>query len=221
MSDFETREGVARAGGLTGNRDLIITPNILRWVAEGKVFSAGVGYESAGIDDIGVTLDDETPDFGLYTSTSTTTFILPLLVRLSIHTEGGYYPRIIVGITRQASDCATTLARSAGTALPSVINHNIALNNAPTATAYYTCTNSALTNADFVAVIKAVAADNPTSGTGGLGFNKGTVFELDLSKDPHLLAGGAALLVYPNTQTTDTKWCPYIMWAELTADDLY
>ena len=220
MSDFETREGIPRAGGLTGARDIIVVPNILRWVAEGKVFSAGVGYENAGIDSDGVALDAASPEAALVASTSSDIYVLPLLVRMSTHTEGGYFPRIIVGITRAAADCATTLVVS-GTAFPSILNHNVALSTkAPTAAATYTSTASALTNADYVCVIKAVAADNPVTGTGGLGFNRGTVFELDLSRDPHLLQAGAALLVYPNTQTTDTKYCPYIMWAELTEDDL-
>ena len=218
--DFEDRSGTGQAGGITGKRDIIVAPNMLRWVAEGKVFSAGVGYENGGIDSDGNTLDDESPEAALVASNSSDIFVLPLLVRMSTHTEGGAAPRMQVAITRAAADCAVTLVVS-GTAMPAIHNHNSSNNNSPTAAATYTCTSTALTNLDYVMLVKAQAADNPVSGTGGLGFNNGTVFELDMLKDPHLLSQGAALLIYPNTNTSDASYCPYIVWAELTEDDLY
>ena len=60
----------------------------------------------------------------------------------------------------------------------------------------------------------------PVSGSGGLGFNGGAVFEHNMLEDPYLLSGGAALLVYPNTNTSATKYCPYFTWAELSLSDL-
>ena len=216
---FQDRTGLTRPAGITGNRDIIVVPDILKWAAEGKLFSAGVGYENAGIDSANSSLEDTTPTFALMSSSAPDIYVLPILLRLSTHTEGGFIPIIHTMITRAAKDCATTLKVS-GTAFTAIQNHNSTINSNPSAKAIDTCTSSALTNADYVMLIKAIAADNPITGTGGLGFGRQVTFELDLLSDPNLLQSGAGMLVYCNTQTTDTKYCPYIIWAELTIDDL-
>ena len=106
--------------------------------------------------------------------------------------------------------------------MTAVHNHNTAKTNSPTAKPTYTSTATALTNADYLMIILAQAADNIVTGSGGLGFGGGaTHFEHDMLADPYLLSDGAALLVYPNTNTSATKYLPYFVWAELTADDLY
>jgi len=218
MADFRDRSNNPQAGAVTGGRDLIVAPNMLKWVAEGKVWCAGVGPENAGIDSQAA-MDDLAPDVGLVASSSSAVFVVPILLRMSVHTEGGALNQLQVTYTRAASDCATTLSVS-GTAMTAIQNKDSANNGSPTASALYTCTSSALTNADYVSMILATQADNPVSGTGGLAFNRGCVFELDLLKDPTILRSGAALLVYPYTATTDQKYLPYLVWAELTEDDL-
>ena len=219
MADFLTRSNVAVAGRVTGNRDLITSSSMLRWVAEGKVFGCGVGVENAGIDGAAA-LADVTPTFALVAPSSASTFVLPILVRIGVHTEGGALAQIMVGVTRAAADCATAMTIS-GTAFTAPQNMDSGNTAAPQSSCLYTCTASALTNADYVMLDLANAADNIVSGTGGVVFNRGTTYELDLIKTPHLLRSGAALLVWSVTGTTDTKNIPYFVFAELTADDLY
>jgi len=218
MADFKDRSNNPQAGGVTGERDLITHPSLLKWVAEGKVWCAGVGAENAGIDSA-ASLDDTTPTFALIAPSNSTTLVVPILVRVGIHTEGGALAQINVAVTRAASDCATTLAVT-GTAMTAIQNKRAGNTGSPESSALYTCTSSALTNADYVCLDLANAADNPVSGTGGLGFNRGTTYELDMLSDPHILTAGAGLLVYTYTGTTDTKHIPYIVFAELTESDL-
>lgn len=215
--DFTDNGSIAHAGRVTGNRDIVIHPNILKWTYEGKLWTAGVGVENAGIDSDSA-LDDTSPEAALVSSSSDSTFVLPILVRCCTHTEGGALNQLQVAVTRAAADCATTLAVS-GTAMTAIQNHNVSYTTSPTASALYTCTASALTNADYQSLILATQADNPVSGTGGLGFNVGTVFELDMLYTPRVLHSGAALLIYPYTGTTDQKYTYAITWAELTESD--
>lgn len=222
MRDLETRKGLVFAGGVTGARDVITSKSMMRWLVEGKIFSAGVGYENAGIDDDADTKEDLTPTAGLVCPSSGDVYILPILARMNIHTEGGNVPRIACTISRAAEDVVTSLFAT-GTAMPSIHNHNSKFTNKPNAKALYNLTSSAMTEPDFIMLELAQAADNPTSGTTdtGLAFTKGTVWELNLLSDPYLLSSGAALYLYPNTNTGRTKYCPYITWAELTLDDIY
>jgi len=218
MADFKDRNDVAKAGYVTINRDQVVTPSLLKWVAEGKVWCAGVGAENAGVDSAAA-LDDLTPTFALVAPASSSVLVVPILVRMSTHTEGGALNQLQVAVTRAASDCATTLSVS-GTAFTAIQNKLSGNTGSPQSAATYTCTSSALTNADYVSTVLATQADNPVSGTGGLGFNRGCVFELDMLADPFILNSGAGLLVYGYTGTTDQKYLPYLVWAELTADDL-
>ena len=218
MADFKNRSNVAVAGGVTGNRDLIAAPSALRWIAEGKVFGCGVGAENAGIDSA-ASLDDTTPTFALIAPSSANLYVVPLLVRISTHTEGGASPKINVALTRAAADCATTLAVT-GTAFTAKQNLLAGDTSVPQSSLLYTCTASALTNADYVSMELAQAADNPITGTGGIGWNKGTTYELGFYGFPPILRSGAGLLVYCYTGTTDTKHIPYIVFAELSIDDM-
>lgn len=215
--EFKDNDSINHLGRVTGERDIVVHPNLLKWAFEGKLWTAGLGCENAGIDSDG-SLSDESPEAALVASSSATVFVLPILLIASVHTEGGAKNQLQVAITRAASDCATTLAVS-GTAMTAIQNHNVTYTTSPTASAYYTATASALTNADYQSLILATQADNPVSGTGGLGFNRGCVFELDLLETPRILHSGAAMLVYPYTGTSDQKYLYSITWAELDEDD--
>ena len=217
MADFSDNDTTPKAGRVTGYRDMVISPNMLKWAYEGKLWTAGVGVENAGIDSDSA-WDDTAPGFGLVAPASSTTLILPIMVRAMTHTEGGAAPYIQICVTRAATDCATTLSVS-GTAMTAIQNHNVTYTTSPSASALYTCTASALTNADYQSIIKGIAADDPVSGTGGLGFNRGTVLEIDMLEQPRILHSGAALLVYVYTGTSDTKYTYAVTWAELTEKD--
>lgn len=216
--DFSDNSAVGHPGRVTKNRDVVVHPNLLKWAFEGKLWTAGLGCENTGIDSDSA-LDDLSPEAALVSSASSTVLVLPIMVRCSVHTEGGALNQLQVAVTRASSDCATTLAVS-GTAMTAIQNHNVTYTTSPTASALYTCTSSALTNADYQSLILATQADNPVSGTGGLAFNRGTVFELNLLRTPRILHSGAALLIYPYTGTSDQKYLYAITWAELTEKDL-
>jgi len=218
MSDYLTNGNVAVAARATGNRDVVSASNILKWVAEGKVWAAGVGVENAGIDGAAA-IADTTPTFALVAPSDPDVYVLPMLVRISVHTEGGALAQWMTGVTRAAADCATALVVS-GTAFTAIQNKLAGNTGKPQSAVTYTCTASALTNADYVMPALATAADNIVSGTGGTGLNAGSMLEFDMLKDPTILRKGAALLIWSVTGTTDTKNIPYIVFAELTADDL-
>ena len=219
MADFTDNSATAHLGRVTGERDLIAHPNLLKWAYEGKLWTAGVGPEHAGVSGQS-TLDDESPECALVAPASSSVLVLPIMFRASIHTEGGAANKIYVAVTRAAADCATALVIS-GTAFTAIQNHNVSYTTSPSAAATYTCTSTALANTDYQCVLLSQQADNPVSGTGGLGFNRGCVFELDMLKTPRILHSGAAVVVYPYTgNATIQKYLFAFTWAELTEDDL-
>lgn len=219
MANFTNNSGTSVAGRVTNGRDMVVHPNLLKWAYEGKLWTAGVGIENAGISGVS-TLDDTSPEASLVAGASDSVFVLPIFLRASVHTEGGAANKLYVAVTRAATDCATSLKVS-GTAFTAIQNHNVTYDSSPTAKATYTSTASALTNADYQCIYLAQQADNPVSGTGGLGFNAGCVFELDLLETPRLLHSGAALLTYIYTgNATIQKYLFALTWAELTASDL-
>ena len=137
MADFTDNSSVAHLGRITGNRDMVIHPNLLKWAYEGKLWTAGLGPEHAGVAGQS-TLDDLSPECALVAAASSSTFVLPIMFRACVHTEGGAANKIYVAITRAASDCATTLAIS-GTAFTAIQNHNVSYTTTPTAAALYDC----------------------------------------------------------------------------------
>lgn len=216
MSDYKDRNNVAVAGGVTGARDLIASPSLLRWAAEGKIFTAALGAEDTAIDSE-ASLDDTTPTFGLKAPASSSLYILPIYVRAVVTGDGGAASYAQTAITKAASDCATAFTLS-GTALQKR-NHNTNMTSSPQASALCTCTASALTNADYVSM-GTLTMVNEVLTTGAPMANKETAFEEDLLKEGWLLSSGAGLLVYLYTASTDSTWMPWITWAELTEDDL-
>lgn len=217
MADATNNSNTAQALRVTGNRDLVTASNLLKWTAQGKVWSVGVGVENAGIDGAAA-IADITPTFALVAPTDPNVYVLPIMVRIGIHTEGGALQQIMVATTRAASDCATTLVIS-GTAFPAKQNALAGNTGAPQSAGVYTATASALTEADYIMHDLATTPDNPVSGTTGAYYNRGTTYELNMLEDPKILRSGAALLVWSVTGTTDTKNIPYITFAELTVDD--
>lgn len=217
MADYLTRGNVAVAGRVTGNRDLITTPSLLRWAAEGKIFTAGLGAEDTAIDSA-ASLNDTTPTFGIKAPASSATFILPIYVRATVTGDGGAASYVQTCITKAAANCAVAFTLS-GTALQTH-NHNTNLTSSPQASALHTCTASALTNADYITRGTMTIMDAVLT-TGAPMVNKETCFEEDLLKEGFLLSAGAGLLIYAYTGSTDSTWMPWITWAELTADDIY
>jgi len=214
--DFTDNSATAQAGRVTRNRDLVVAPSILRWAMEGKLFSAGLGPEDTAIDSEAA-YNDLAHTFALVAPSSAAVYVLPIFVRMSCTGDGGAATYAQVEITKAANECATTLEIS-GTALTK-LNHNSNITTAPQSSALHTCTSSALTNADYLTMIQVTTVDALLT-TGAPMANKENCIEIDLLPEAWLLSAGAALLLSPYTASTDSTWVPYIVWAELTADDI-
>jgi len=214
--DFTDNSAVAHAGRVTRNRDLVVAPSILRWAMEGKVFSAGLGPEDTAIDSEAA-YNDLAHTFALIAPTSAAVYVLPIFVRMSMTGDGGAATYAQVEITKAAAQCATTMVTS-GTAL-TTINHNSNIVTTPQSEALHTVTSTALTNADYITMIQITTVDALLT-TGAPMANKENCFELDLLPEAWLLSAGAAMFLSPFTASTDSTWVPYIVWAELTADDI-
>ena len=226
MADFLDRNDTAKAGGVTVARDIISAPSYLRWLGEGKVFEAGFGLEDAE-ENSSDGADDTTATFGLIAPSGSTTYVMPLYLRLSCTSDGGALSNWCITFTRPAADCATTLAVSGGTAFPFKRNMNREFSTQGEARAEYgdALTCSALTNADYVGAVYGHAIDAVlTSGLVAVGGASNEIGFNFMGGDcglPHILTKGAAMIVYIFTGTSDSVWRGYMQWAELSSNDLY
>jgi len=224
MADFLTRSSVPVAGRTTGNRDIVTSSSILRWLMEGKVFHAGLGAEDAEENSQGA-MDDTKATYALQSPSGTSTIVVPILLKLSMTGDGGALTNWQVMFTRAANDCATALTTS-GTSLTFKRNMNPLFTSQPQSKALYgdPITVSALTNADYVSYHYGNAIDAVlTTGLVGLGDGKSNTFTANFLKEgvPPILSNGAAMLVYIYTGSTDSVVRGYMQWAEVTAADLY
>ncbi len=220
MADFKDRLDVAQSARVNGQREIMTSPAILRWVREGKVFSASQGLEATDI--ASVTTDaDVKPTIVLQSPASATTLVVPLQVRIAITADGGGLSTIDVSFTKAAAEVATPLALSAGTTLN--IQNHITSNPMKTglATAEYTVTSSALLTTDYITLAHEHAVDAALT-TGlpipGAGLEK--TWDL-FNPAPVMLIESAALMVHLFTVSSAGAFVPVITWAELTDADLY
>lgn len=230
MADFQNRNNVAQAALVTGNRSLVTSGDVLRWTAQGKVFAAGHGLQSTGIDsqaETALTPDDVKASIALQAPSGGSKLIVPILLRINFESEGGAATDVELVFTKSASECATTLAFSGRDMLVDdfPLYSTSPVQNSPTARAYYgvattfLLTVSALTVADMVMYDFAVLADNnvvaPLS-------NADRLLKYPFLQEgaPHILTNGAAMILYMNAAGGDAVFHPYIQWAELDEDDL-
>ncbi len=223
MSDYTNNNSVATTARVTAKRDQVTIPNIWKWAVEGKVFEASCnGLLDAGIAAT-ATLDDITPQFSLQAPSSTSLLVIPLMLKVTLTVDGNGATDLMITFTKPAGLCATTMTLS-GTAFTSkhcLYRKNPAL-TAPLATVLYTVTASALVSADHVEFDKREAIDAVlTTGLVAFGEGPSNCQVYDLTKPaPHILTSGAAMLVYVDNTTTDALAKCYMMWAEVTEDDL-
>ena len=223
MSDFSNNNTTPTIARTTANRDLVVAPNIWKWVTEGKVFEASAnGLMDAGVATV-ATLDDITPTFSLQAPSSTSLLVIPLQPKVTLTVDGNGATELIVTFTKPAGLCATSMTLS-GTAMTSkhaLYRKNPAL-TAQQATALYTVTASALLSADHVEYDRRQAVDAVlTTGLVALGQGPSNCHVYDLIQPaPHILTSGAAMLVFADNTTTDALVKCYMMWAEVTEADL-
>ena len=229
MSDFTNEDGLAVAALVTKNRTIVTSSDVLRWTAQGKVFAAGHGLQSDPIDSQGETTlvpDDVKATVGLQAPAGSK-FIVPILLRLCFEVEGGAATDSQLIFTKSASECATTLSLSGrDMIMPSFpLLATSPVQNAATASALYgvatsfLLTVSELTAADMVMYDYTAMADNNVVAP-LVGASNKAEFDFLNTGAPHIMTNQAAMLFYISSGTSDSKFHPYIQWAELDLNDL-
>ena len=220
MADFLNRLGSAVAARTNGQREIMTSPAVLRWVREGKVYSGGQGLEATDI--LGVDTEaDTTPSVVLASPASATTLVVPLQVKMAITNDGSGLNTLDVSFTKAAAEVATALALSSGTALN--IQNHITLNPMKTglATLERNVTATALLTTDYITLAHDHAVDAAlTSGLPLPGAGLEKVVNL-FKPAPIMLIEGAALMVHLSGAATAGNWAVTVTWAELTDEDLY
>ena len=230
-NSFEDRNDNPQAGGVNGKRDVIVAPNYMRWLAEGKIFEAGFGAEDTAADSQ-ASLDETKVTFALQSPEADEPIVVPICLKLMCTADGGALSNFQVMFTKPARLCATVNALSTTRAMTSI--HNMFRRNPPVASpkagAYYgqattfDITSTALLAADYVSYHFGHVIDAAlTTGLVAPGEGPSNVQTFRFLNDgiPHLLTQGAAMLVYVYTGTSDSTWFPYVQWAEVEAKDLY
>ena len=222
--DYQDRSSVAQDARVTRKRDLVVSPNLLKWAAEGKIFEAGFGLEDTAPLTAGI-LADTTVTFSLQAPASTTLIVVPILLKIALTDDGGALTNYQVCFTKPAGLCDTSLTLS-GTAMTS--KHSLYRTNpaqtAQQATTLYTVTASTLIAVDYVSYHRGHVIDAVlTTGLVALGDGPSNVHMWRFLKDgvPYALTSGAAMLVYGYNPNTDARMTCYMQWAELEEDDLF
>lgn len=223
MADFTDNNNVAQSARVTGNRNVVTLPAMWKWLAQGKIFEAGLGPEDTPVDSEAA-LADITATFSLQSPSAAKPLVIPLFVKFMMIADGGALSNFQLAFTKPAALCATALTLS-GTALTS--KHSLYRTNPKqteqTAEALSTVTVSVLVAADYISYHFSHLIDSVlTSGLVALGSGPSNVHDLRFLQDglPHIMTAGAAMLMNCYTGTSDSTWFPYIQWAELELADL-
>ncbi len=224
MSDYQDRNGVARAARVNGSGDLITSDTLLRWAVKGKVFEAGFGAEDSAIAMV-ASLADTTPSYSLQSPASTSLLVIPIMAKVAIVVDGNAITKILCAFTKPSGLCNTAMTLS-GTALTSkhCLYRSSPAQTSQQSTVLSGVTASALIAADYVTYHYGQAIDAVlTSGKVALGEGPSNVHTFRFLEDglPHVMTSGAAMLLYVTNGTTDGTSKVYFQWAEVTADDLY
>ncbi len=221
----QDRNNVPQTIRVSGERDVITSPSLLRWAVEGKVFEAGYGLEDTAIDSES-TVNDITATFSLQAPAAKNLLVIPILLKLCLTDDGGALQVFQVSFTKPAALCATVLTLS-GTALTSkhcLYRTGGAAIAEQQASALSTVTVSALVAADYISYHRGNSINSAlTSGlvTMGSGPSNVQTFRFLEEGAPHILTSGAAMLIDTSTASTDSKWTAYMQWAEVTENDLH
>lgn len=227
MSDYQTNAGVPVAARVTGNRDLLTSTHLMKWAAQGKIFEAGQGLQTVGVDSQGeptVDPDATLATFALVAPTATSPLIIPIMLRICTEVQGTAATDSHIIFTKAAEDCATDLVLS-GRAMISIQNMNKGKSHTPQASALYgvvstfALTVSTLVDADNVLYdLTAMAINNVTAPLTGASQQVQWNFLADGA--PHIMAAGSAMIFYISSAGGDAKVHQYMQWAEVTEEDL-
>ena len=225
---FEKRTSVLTPARTTGNRDVITTPNLMKWAAEGKIFEAGQGIKTDAMDsqtETTLTPDKVKASVALVAPSSSDTLVIPIMLRILTEVEGGSVVDHQLIFTKKSSDCVVDLHLS-GRPLVSIQNMNKLKSHSPKAFPMYgvastfLLTVSVIVDADNVMYDFTALKDNnvvtPLPGT-----SQQVSWNFLSQGAPHILQQGAAMIFYISADTVSAvKFHPYLQWAEVTEEDL-
>jgi len=216
--------GVAGADGVNVEAstskfgEVITLPWVYRLALAGRVYIGGMGIEATDVDGE-ASLDDTKATWVLHAPTSGL-LVIPLYVRLQLTTEGGAAPDGYLTYVSNGTDTPVSNSGTAGVALSALGGAG----RESEAKFLYTVTSGAVTSAQNVVLWQATALpDNIISveavGTGtyieGVNNNQTAVTIPLYPNIPIVLHKGTSLNFYTATGTTDSKWRPTFVWAEV------
>jgi len=199
--------------------DLITMPWIYKLLLEGRVFIGGMGIEGTDPDGAG-TLAEESPTWMLRANNGIVA--IPLHIRLQLTTEGGAAPDAYLAYVNTGT--GTPIAYTSGTA-GHVSNALGGERRDPGAVFEYTVTVGTHTSAqdvvlwqtkdmpDDILTVVGVDVDG-----GSVETPAGAVSTVNIPLYPTIplaIANGSFLAFYSVTASTDSKWRPTFVWAEI------
>ncbi len=225
---FKTNASVPVPARTTGNRDVITAPNLMKWAAEGKIFEAGQGLQTAAVEsqtEATLTPDDVKASIALVAPTDRDTLVIPIMLRICTEVEGGSVADHQLIFTKKSNECVTDLALS-GRDMVSVQNMNKLKGHKPKSSALYgvattfLLTVSALVDADNIMYDFSALVDNNVS-VPLTGSSQQISWHFLSAGAPHILQQGAAMIFYISADTgSDVLFHQYMQWAEVTEADL-
>ena len=231
MSSFTNNLGSAVSARTTANRDLITLPYYMKWLAQGKIFEAGHSLQTDGDDSQGeasVTPDDVKATWALQAPPDGNTLVIPLQFKAMWEAEGGAATDYQLIFTRAADAMGVTLGLSgrAMAAKNCLYAANPIKNTAKASPLYGVATTFLLTVSALDTADDCVMYDFTAMSDNNVAASKGTIAVQQREYNwletavPHIMSSGAAMIFYCSSGTSDAVLHPYIMWAEVTIDDL-
>lgn len=226
--EFIVRDTMAKVGDaanlLPASIDKYGNVKTIPWVydlmIQGRVWYGGCGIEETDVDGH-ASLDDLYPTYMLR-APDAGTIVVPLFVRLQITTEGGAAPDAYLTLVNTNSD--TNISLTSGTAA-NVVNALGGLPPASSAAKFYnTVTVAAITSTQNIVLWQSkdmpdnlLSAEAVGTGTPVETVN-GSMSTVNIPLYPHMpigLAKGSMMAFYTATGTSDSKWRPTFVWAEI------
>lgn len=226
MAEFKVRNSMAVAaaeGGpaeasLSKFGDLVSMPWVYKLALAGRVYIGGMGIEATDVD--GEAALDDTAATWVLGAPSSGLLVIPLYVRLQLTTEGGAAPDAYLTYVSNMTDTGITTSGTAGVALPTLGGTG----RGHQANWLYTVTSAAITSAQNVVLwqvkdapdnllsVEAVGTGTPIETVGN------SMSAVTIPLYPHIpivLNKGTSLSFYTATGTSDSKWRPTFVWAEV------
>ena len=229
MDNFKVRqslapaayEGVPVEASVSKFGDLFTLSWLDKLALAGRVYMGGMGIEETDIDGEG-TLADITATWVLAAPKSGL-LVIPLYIRLQLTTEGGAAPDAYLYYVSNGTDTAITATGTAGHALCTLGGAG----RTSEATWIHTVTSGVITDAQNVVLWQ--AADMVTTLLSVVGVDvdggsvenpKNDVSAVTIPLYPHIpiiLNKGTSLNFNSVCGTSDSKWRPTFVWAEVEA----